>query len=127
MRWVDNDHEYFTNAIKDVLIRMDLSLTQCRGQFYDGASNMSGSRSGVAARLLLEEKRAVYTHCYAHALNLAIGNTLKWSKICCEAMEVACEITKLIKFSPKRNAAYDKIKAEESCDDLKSRVGIRSI
>ena len=50
---------------------MDLTLSKCRGQCYDGASNMSGSRNGVAARLHAEEKRGVYTHCYGHAFNLA--------------------------------------------------------
>ena len=40
---------------------------------------MSGSRGGVAAQLLAEEKQAVYTHCYAHALNLAVGRTIKES------------------------------------------------
>ena len=72
---------------------------------------MSGSRNGVAARLRAEEMRAVYTHCYGHALNLAVGATLKQSKICCDAMEVAFEVTKLIKFSPKRNAALERIKS----------------
>ena len=143
MRWVDNsllDHEDFiglyqvdsidaatlTDAIKDTLLRMGVSLGQCRGQCYDGASNMSGSRSGVSARILSEEKRAVFMHCYGHALNLAVGGTLKQSKICCDAMEVAFEVTKLINFSPKRNAAFDKIKALEAEDDLISGVGIRS-
>lgn len=39
---------------------------------------------------------------------------------------MAYEITKLIRFSPKRNAAFDRIKAEDRDDDLISRVGIRS-
>ena len=142
VRWVDDslvDHEDFialyqvndigastlTDTIKDTLLCMGLSLSQCRGQCYDGASNMSGSRSGVATRLLAEEKRAVYTHCFGHALNLAVGTTMKQSKLCCEAMEVAFEVSKLIKFSPKRDAAFDRIKANES-DDLISSIGIRS-
>ena len=42
-------------------------------------------------------------------------------------MEVAFEVTKLIKFSPKRNAALERIKADQSDhDDLISRVEIRS-
>ena len=144
LRWIDsdlNDHEDFiglynvdsidsgtlSDAIKDVLIHMNLNLSRCRGQCYDGASNMSGCRSGVAARLLADEKHVIYTHCYAHALNLAVGDTLKQSQICCEALEVAFEIAKLIKFSPKRkfNAAFDRIKAEDD-NDLISRVAIRS-
>ncbi len=62
------------HAIKDTLLRMGVNLSKCRGQCYDGASNMSGSKSGVSTRLQKEEKRAVYTHCYGHALNLAVGN-----------------------------------------------------
>jgi len=30
------------NCIKDVLIRLNLSLSDLRGQTYDGAANMSG-------------------------------------------------------------------------------------
>ena len=75
----------------------------CRGQCYDGASNMSGVKNSVAAQITSTEKRAVYIHCYGHALNLAVSYTAKQSKVCCEALEVAYEIRKLIKFSPKRN------------------------
>ena len=35
-------------------------------------------------------------HCYVHALNLAVSYTVKQSKVCCEALEVAYEISKLI-------------------------------
>ncbi|CAM1298331.1 Uncharacterised protein at_DN2170 [Pycnogonum litorale] len=96
IRWVDEsltDHEDFiglyevatidantlTSTIKDVLQRMNLSISDCRGQCYDGASNMTGSRNGVAAQLRRDESRAVLTHCYGHALNLAVGGTLKKS------------------------------------------------
>ena len=34
------------SAIKDILLRIQLSLESCRGQCYDGASNMLGKRSG---------------------------------------------------------------------------------
>ena len=47
------------SAIKDVLIRMNLKLSCCRGQCYDGVSNMSGVKRGVAAQLCAEEKRAL--------------------------------------------------------------------
>ena len=143
IRWVDEKlegHEDFiglyqvddisagslTHAIKDTLVRMNVSISQCRGQCCDGESNMSGSRNGVTAKLALEEKRALYTHCYRHALNLAVGTTMKKSKICCAAMEVALEITKLVKFSPKRNVMFDKIKATFNSEDDSSTIGIRS-
>ena len=38
-----------TNALSDVLQRMNLSVSNCRGQCYDGASNMSGVRQGTCS------------------------------------------------------------------------------
>ena len=54
----------------------------------------------------------MYTHCCAHSLNLAVGNIIKRSKVCNDALDVAFEITKLVKSSPKTNAAFDRIKAK---------------
>ena len=86
IRWVDKSlqpHEEFIGlyhiestqsstliaTIHDVLQRMNISITKFRGQCYDGASSMSGHQSGVAAVLQSEEPRAVFTHCYGHALS----------------------------------------------------------
>ena len=91
--WVDNGlqaHEDFigmyvtasTDAnsivaiIKDALMRMNLSLAQCRGQCYDGAAVMQGRRNGVAVQILQVEPRALYTHCYYHSLNLACQDVI---------------------------------------------------
>ena len=63
--------------IKDALLRMNLSLHKARGQYYDGTANMSGAKSGVAKQLTDEKPRALYTHCYGHALNLACGDAIK--------------------------------------------------
>ena len=120
------DADCLVQAIKDTLLRINVPLSQCRGQCYDGASNMRGSRNGVATQIAKEEKRALYTHCFGHALNLAVADTLKHSKVCRDAMETAFEITKLIKFSPKRNAAFDRIKAESKEEEPVSGVGIRT-
>ena len=100
-------------------------LFNCRGQCYDGTSNMSGSRNDVAKKILEEENRALYTHCYSHALNLAVSNTMKKSKVCKDALETAFEITRLVKFTLKRNAAFDKIRAAKE-DDNQSPVGLRT-
>ena len=140
VRWVGedlHDHEDFlglyqmstidasslVRAIKDTLLRMNIPLSHCRGQCYDGASNMSGSRSGVATQIAKEEERALYLHCFGHALNLAVADSVKKSKVCCDALETAMEVTKLVKFSPKRNALFDQIKSE---DEHSFGSGIRS-
>ncbi len=86
----------------------------------DGASNISGSRNGAASKITVEEKRAVYTQCYTHALKLAVGDTIKRSEVFSDALDTAFEITKLINFSPKRNAAFDRIKTEVPQEDCGS-------
>ena len=118
MRWVDDElsvHEEFIglyivpsitslmlfSVIDDILARMNLSFSKIRGQCYDGASNMSGSRSGVAKLVQDKEPRALYTHCYGHSLNLPASDMLQKIKILKSAMETTHEITKLIKYSPR--------------------------
>ena len=64
-------------CIRDTLIHMNLSIQNCRGQCYDGASNMAGSKSGVASQIKTKEPRAIFTHCYGHSLQLAVGETVK--------------------------------------------------
>ena len=101
IRWIEKDlevHEDVTGwkyavidistqtvikVIKDALVRMNLGLNKCWGQCYDGASTMSGPRSGVAKQLRNEEPRALYLHCHGHALNLAAGDAIKKQKHTC--------------------------------------------
>ena len=89
---------------------MNLGLNKCRGQCHDGASNMSGPKSGVAKHLRDEEPRALYLHYHGHALNLA--DTIKRCKHTKDAMDVTFEVSKLVKFSPKRTAMLEKLKEE---------------
>jgi hypothetical protein len=46
-----------------------LDISKCRGQGYGVAADMSGVYSGVCRP---EYPKAVYVHCVAHNLNLAI-------------------------------------------------------
>ena len=120
LRWVDKSclevHEDFIGlysipdiaagtilgVIKDTLSRLNLGFNRCRGQCYDGASNMSGHKSGIAKSITDIESRALYTHCYGHSLNLAVGNTIKNIKILTDVMDIIHEMSALIKFSPKQ-------------------------
>ena len=68
----------------------------------------------------------MYTHCYAHSPNLAVGNVIKRSKVCSDALDVAFEITKLVKFSTKRNSVFDWIKTEVVEEDGFA-LGIRTL
>ena len=64
-----------SDAIIKSLENIGLSLSNLRGQGYDGASTMSGARVGVQARICEKQPKAIYTHCAGHSLNLAIGNS----------------------------------------------------
>ncbi len=96
------DAAMLVSAIKDVLLRMNISFDKLRGQCYDGASAMSGSKNGVAKCISDIEPRALFTQCYGHALNLAASDTVKKSKIVKDALNLTQEIAKLIKYSPRR-------------------------
>ena len=69
-------------------------------------------QDGLAAQIVREENRALYIHCFGHALNLAVADTVKQSKVCHDALDTALEMKKLVMFSPKRNAVFDRIKSE---------------
>ena len=127
VRWVAEDfevHEEFlglyhvnsinaatiTDVIKDTLIRMNLSTSRLRGQCYDGASAMSGTKSGVAKRICDLEPRAVFMHCFGHSLSLAASDAIKQSKLMSDALRTTHEITKLIKYSPPRDGIFQHLK-----------------
>jgi len=140
IQWVDENlesHEDFiglyevgstqaamlVSVIRDVLVRLNLSVSKIRGQCYDGASAMSGSRSGVATQIKELEERAVYTHYYGHALNLACTDAVKKCKLMNDAMDTAYELIKLIKKSPRREGVFKTL--QDQFPD--GNVGIRTL
>ncbi|KAI0492420.1 hypothetical protein KFK09_026692 [Dendrobium nobile] len=59
-------------AIEHLFAKYGLSLTQLRGQGYDGASNMRGEFNGLKTLIMKENPSAYYVHCFAHQLQLAL-------------------------------------------------------
>ncbi len=47
----------------------------------------SGAKKGVATTIIQKEPRAVYTHCYGHALNLAVCDTIRGCKVLRDSMD----------------------------------------
>ena len=90
------------SAIKDVLLRFNLSLDLCVGQIYDGASNMVGKKTGVATQISKIQPKALLTHCYGHSLSLGVKDLTSNCKILGDTMGTVGEITVLMKYSPKR-------------------------
>ena len=87
-------------------------LRKIRGQGYDGAAVMSGKKNGVAAKFLQQNKAAVYTHCQAHSLQLAIKHLLSFSSVVAPAYSMLSHIYEIIRGSPTRFAKYTQICAQ---------------
>ena len=49
-------------------------------------------------------------------MNLAVGDTVKQSKIMRDALDTTYEMSKLVKFSPKRDSLFEKLKQELAPD-----------
>ena len=62
--------ESIANILKDTIIRLGLSMSNLRGQCYDGVSNMSALYRGTQALIQKEQPLAYYTDCSSRRLNL---------------------------------------------------------
>ena len=104
--------ETLTILIKDAMCRYGLSLSDCRGQAYDGAANLSGRLSGVQARISREYPKALYIHCFCHSLNLAIQDSSRKIDIICHTLDTVLELSNLIRYSAKRKALLERIRRD---------------
>lgn len=139
LRWVDDVldvHEDFlgfykipsiasdtvVSVIKDIFIRLQLSFQYCRGQCYDGASNMLGKKSGVAKRIEDIQPKAKPTHCHGHSLSLGVKDATKNCQMLSDTMIKTNEIVKLVKFSPKRENLPQQIKNNVGDEDKMTAI-----
>ena len=129
IRWVDNDFEIhedpielinvpktdantLTTCIKDCLVRCCLPISQCRGQAYDGASNMSGHLSGVAAQIQTDTPSALYVHCLAHCTNLCLQTVGRQCIPIRDALDLVIGVADLIRYSPKRSSLFEALQSQ---------------
>ncbi|XP_071843974.1 zinc finger MYM-type protein 1-like [Apostichopus japonicus] len=109
-----------TASLKDILLRCNLPLDNCRWQSYDGAANMSGSLSGVATRITAENPSALYLHCCNHSLDLALQGCVKSSTMIRDSLSFAQDVSAFIHASPKRMANYQNIASEYTADHVEN-------
>ena len=134
IRWVDeelNAHEEFVGikpvdrttaedivlVLSKTLADMHLRIDDCRGQCYDGASTMSGAKSGVATRIKTLNAKCLFTHCYGHVLNLSVKDACSDVKCLKDTFDTAREICKLVKFSPQRDTHLQNLRKETQNED----------
>ena len=69
--------ESLTGYIKSIIDKYKFDISKIVSQCYDGAAVMSGNCSGVQHRIQMFAPQALYIHCYAHCLNVALVNCSK--------------------------------------------------
>lgn len=115
------------SAIKDILIRCTLPLSQCRGQAFDGAANMSGANNGVQALVKSENSRALYVHCLAHSLNLCLKDVTNSCVLIRNVMDFIYNLVQLIRFSPKRLSLFYSIRKDVTLNTGECTPSLRMI
>ena len=100
--------ESISAAIFSWLEKHDIDVTLCRGQGYDGASNMSSSHAGVQGRICEVAPLAFYTHCQSHQLNLCVVKACSVPQIR-NVNGVVSEISKFFYSSGKRQRFFEHV------------------
>ena len=113
----------FADAIVSTIENLGLSLSELCGQAYDGASTMSGGKTGVQVRIWQHQPKALYTHCPGHLFNLAIQNSCSIPCIrnCIDQIK---SLTLFIKNFPKREGLLKAIATKCTLLYASSRVSM---
>ena len=96
------------NTTKDILLRCFLSLDDCRGQTYHGASNMTDKHTGVLPKISSEQPKVITTHYQGHSMSLAVKFLTKDCEILLDIMGTLVRLCVLVKHSPKRKKCFVK-------------------
>lgn len=102
--------EAITNEILRILDKAGLEIKDCRGQGYDGASNMSSEAVGVQGRIKSMCEKAVYTHCCGHNLSLVVVSACKLPVVR-NVLDKVKDVTQMfVKGSKKMNLLQEVVK-----------------
>lgn len=111
------DSETLFKVVEDVLLRYQLKFSGCRGQCYDGASNVSGAITGLQTRVRKIEPRALFTHCAGHNLNLVSQDAMKKIPEIADLLSNSRELVTFVRGSAKRVNIFNNIKLQLDDDD----------
>lgn len=106
--------ESLFQAVLGVLSDMQLDISNCRGQCYDNAANMSGTYSGLQARIRQINPLAEWVPCAAHTLNLVGINSVN---SCFETDAFFTLVQSLFNFAFKSTSRWQTITAGLSANE----------
>jgi hypothetical protein len=98
------------HKVTDVLAETGLPTTMMRAQGYDGASNLSGNKSGLSTRLQQIQRTAV--HCYEHKLNLSLQDTCKSITDIRNVLGTVSSVYNLLEGSAERHEKFKDVQEE---------------
>ncbi|KAG2620807.1 hypothetical protein PVAP13_3NG200304 [Panicum virgatum] len=120
---------HLKSSIDSLLAKFKISLKQCRGQGYDGASNMRGELNGLQSLILRDSKAAYYVHCFAHQLQLVIVATMRKHKGVSNFLNMISILLNVVGGSAKRrdmirDINYEQVEKALGCGQLETGTGL---
>ena len=110
-------------ALDGMFGNLGLSMSNLRGQGYDGASNMRGEFRGLQRLILAENPYAHYIHCFAHQLQLVVVAVAKCCSSVRDFFEYTSMVVNIVNASCKR---HDQL-AQEQHDETVGQIEAREL
>ena len=101
------------SQILQVLRNLEIDVSKCRAQAYDGAAAMQGKFNGCQAAVLEEVPLATYVHCFSHRLNLAISKSCSLPPFR-NLFGTLAAVSEFFNASPKRTLALKSLIEEDA-------------
>ena len=98
--------EVLFNTVCNKVEEYGIEISNLRRQCYDGASNVSEVHTGLQAQIKELSPSALFTHCYAHVLNLVIVDTMNNNRIAKDFFGTLQNLYVFIDTCSKRHAVY---------------------
>ncbi len=103
-------------VVTETLAELGLTLEELVAMVTDGASVMTGPKSGLSARLKELIPLIICLHCICHRLALSCIDTLKCLKYIDQVLSYLTELWKLLEYSNQRMAVF--LKVQMNLNDL---------
>jgi hypothetical protein len=100
-------------AIQSLLTRHHLTITQMRGQGYDGASNMKGDVKGLKTLIMKDSPSTYYVHCFSHQLQLVLVGVAKGNDGCHNFFAQVTRLLNIVGVSCKRHGMLRDVRSQK--------------
>ena len=111
--------DHILGTLLDVMRTRNLPMEKLFGMATDGASVMTGVRSGVTTRMKERNPFMLTTHCIAHRLALASGKAADTVQYFKKYQQYVNTIYKYFRYSPKHSNALKRVQEILECADRK--------